>query len=76
MLHKCLSVTFVEFLLICGGTVSGPVAFLWPACLKRELTSASSALGKSKRIEKSKLFLIFSILGSLSYFVMIPSIIS
>ena len=41
MLHKCLSVTFVEFLLICRGTVSDPVAFSGPACLKRELTSAS-----------------------------------
>ena len=63
MLHKCLSITFEDIFTYCWGIVSGPVAFLGSVCLRKTLISATLALGKSKRIEESKLFLIFSILG-------------
>ena len=39
-----------------GGIVSGPVAFLGSVCFRRVLISATSALGKSKVIEETKLF--------------------
>ena len=76
MLHKCFSIKLADIFTNFGGIVSGPVAFLGSVCLRRALISATSALGKSKVIEETKLFLIFSILGCLSYFLMIPSIIS
>ena len=63
MLHKFLSVTLADIFTNFGGIVSGPVAFLGFVCLRRALISATSALAKSKMIEETKLFLIFSILG-------------
>ena len=76
MLHKCLSITFADIFTSFGAIVSGPVAFLGTVCSRRALISATSALEKSKVIEESKLYLIFSLLGCFSYFLMIPSVIS
>ena len=75
MLHKCLSITFADIFTNFGGIVSGLFVFLGSVCLRRALISVTSALGKSKVIEESKLFLIFSMRGCLLYFLMIPSII-
>ena len=76
MLHKCLSITLADIITSFRGIVSGPVAFLVSVCLRKGSISATSALRKLKVIEETKLLLIFSTLGCLSYFLMIPSIIS
>ena len=67
MLYKCLSVTFPEIFTNFGGTVSGPVVSLGSVCLRRVLKSATWTLEKWKGIEKSKLLLIFGILGRLVF---------
>ena len=76
MLHKCLPITLRDIFTNLRGIVSAPVASLGSVCLRSVLISATSALGKSKVIEQTKLFLIFSILGCLLYFLMILRIIS
>ena len=58
MLHKCLPITLTHIFTNFGRIVSGPVAFLGSVCLRRAVISATSALGKSKVIEETKLFLI------------------
>ena len=55
MLHKCFSIIFGDIFTYFGGIVSGPGTFLEIFCLRRALISTTSALGKSKGIEESKL---------------------
>ena len=57
-----------HFLPIFRGILSGPVGFSRSVCLRRALISATSALGNSKVIEETKLFLILVYLGVSSIF--------
>ena len=76
MLHTCLSITSADIYTNFDGIVPGTVAFLGSVCLRKALISTTSALGKSKVTQETKLFLIYSILRCLACFLMIPSIIS